>query len=109
LLRKAREGRATRPHWTNRIHADDAAAALSYLLDLPAPQRVYLGNDDRPALEHEVQDWVREQEGLPAVAASGEAVTGRRVANTRLRATGWIPAHPDFRSGYSSLLYAPGL
>jgi electron-transferring-flavoprotein dehydrogenase len=109
LLRKAREGRATRPHWTNRIHVDDAAAALSCLLDLPAPQRVYLGNDDRPALEHEVQDWVREQEGLPAVAASGEAVTGRRVANTRLRATGWIPAHPDFRSGYSSLLYAPGL
>lgn len=109
LLRKARQGQAARPHWTNRIHVDDAAAALSHLLDLAAPQRVYLGNDDRPVLEHEVQDWVREQEGLPAIAASAEAVTGRRVANTRLRASGWTPAHPDFRSGYSSLLYTPGL
>jgi electron-transferring-flavoprotein dehydrogenase len=109
MLRKAREGSANHPHWTNRIHVDDAAAALSHLLDLQSPQRLYLGNDDRPALEHEVQDWVRAQEGLPAVTASGGAVTGRRVANTRLRATGWIPAHPDFRSGYSSLLYAPGL
>ena len=109
LLRKAREGTANRPHWTNRIHVDDAAAALSHLLDLASPQRLYLGNDDRPALEHEVQDWVRAQEGLPPVESAGGAVSGRRVANTRLRGSGWVPAHPDFRSGYSSLLYAPGL
>lgn len=109
LLRKARDGRALRPHWTNRIHVEDAAAALSHLLDLPAPQRLYLGNDDRPALEYEVQDWVRAQEGLPVITASGGAVSGRRFANTRLRGSGWVPAHPDFRSGYSSLLYAPGL
>ena len=109
LLRKAREGTASRPHWTNRIYVDDTAAALSHLLDLASPQRLYLGNDDRPALEHEVQDWVREQEGLPRVEALGGAVSGRRVANTRLRASGWVPAHADFRSGYSSLLRASGL
>jgi nucleoside-diphosphate-sugar epimerase len=109
MLRRAREGAASGQHWTNRIHIDDAAAALSHLLDLDAPQRLYLGNDDRPALEHEVQDWVRAQEGLPPVAASDGAVSGRRVANTRLRGSGWVPAHPDFRSGYSSLLYTPGL
>jgi electron-transferring-flavoprotein dehydrogenase len=109
LLRKAREGEASRPHGTNRIHVDDAAAALSHLLELPSPQGLYLGNDDRPALEYEVQRWIREQEGLPAQAAAEGAVSGRRVANTRLRASGWTPAHPDFRSGYSSLLYAPGL
>jgi electron-transferring-flavoprotein dehydrogenase len=109
LLQKAREGKASRPHWTNRIHVDDAAGALSHLLELDSPQGLYLGNDDRPALEYEVQRWVREQEGLSAVAAGEGGVSGRRVANTRLRGSGWTPAHPDFRSGYSSLLYAPGL
>lgn len=104
LLRKARSGEANRPHWTNRIHVDDAAAALSHLLALATPQRLYLGNDDVPALEQDVQAWMRAQEGLPEVAASGGPASGRRVANTRLRASGWTPRHPDFRAGYNGLL-----
>ncbi len=109
LLRKAREGQASAARWSNRIHSDDAASALSHLLDLKSPQRLYLGNDNRPALEHEVQDWIREQEGLPAVPASPLAPSGRRIANTRLRGSGWAPAHADFRSGYSLLLRTTGL
>lgn len=109
LLRRAREGKASRPHYTNRIHVDDAAAALAHLLDLPRPQALYLGNDDEPALEHEVQAWVRQEEGLPPVDADAGPVTGRRIANTRLRASGWQPVHADFRSGYSALLVRPGL
>ena len=109
LLRKAREGQANARRWTNRIHVDDAAAALSHLLELPALQNVYLGNDDGPALECEVQDWIRGEEGLPPVAASDGPASGRRVANTRLRGSGWVPAHPDFRSGYSPLIVVPGL
>ena len=104
LLRKARAGEANRPHWTNRIHVDDAAAALSHLLALPSPQRLYLGNDDLPALECEVQAWMREREGLAAVDPAAGPVRGRRVANTRLRASGWAPDYPDFRAGYASLL-----
>ncbi len=109
LLRRAREGRATRPHFTNRIHIDDAAAALSHLLDLPSPSRLYLGNDDLPVFEHEVQAWMRREEGLPAVASEASPITGRRIANTRLRASGWQPAYPDYRSGYSAQLVRPGL
>lgn len=109
LLRRAREGLATRRHWTNRIHVDDAASAVSHLLDQAAPRALYLGNDDAPALEHEVQDWLRSEEGLPAVAAGEGPVSGRRVANTRLRASGWQPRHGDYRSGYSSLVQRAGL
>ena len=104
LLRKARAGEASRPHWTNRIHVDDAASALSHLLALAAPQRLYLGNDDLPALERDVQAWMREREGLAPADPVGGAVSGRRVANTRLRASGWAPAFPDFRAGYGDLL-----
>jgi electron-transferring-flavoprotein dehydrogenase len=103
LLRKAREGGANAMRWSNRIQVDDAAAALSHLLDLAAPQPVYLGNDDEPALEYQVQAWLRAREGLPPLAPPGGPESGRRVGNARLRASGWIPAYPDFRAGYAGL------
>ena len=109
LLRKARAGEAGGPHWTNRIHVDDAAAALSHLLALPSPQRLFLGNDDAPCLEHEVQAWVRDREGLPALGSRQGPVTGRRMANTRLRGSGWAPAFADFRAGYAGLLAPRGV
>ena len=37
LLRKARGDQPGARRWTNRIHADDAASAISHLLDLDAP------------------------------------------------------------------------
>ncbi len=104
LLWRARGGESNRRHWTNRIHVDDAAAALSHLLDLPAPERCYLGNDDAPVLECDVMAWLRQHEGLPLLPAATGAETGRRVSNGRLRRTGWSPAHADFRSGYLPLL-----
>lgn len=109
MLRKARAGEPGRMHWSNRIHADDAASALSWLLDLPAPEPLYLGSDDLPAREAEVLAWLREREGLAAVAATPGADSGRRVRNARLRATGWEPTFPDYRHGYATLTAAPGV
>ena len=109
MIRRAREGRADRPRWTNRIHVDDAATALQRLLELKDAAQVYLGNDDLPSLECDVQAWIRNREGLPAVSAAAEPESGRRVSNARLRASGWTPAFPDFRSGYGQLLSERGL
>ena len=109
LLRKARAGEPGAPRWTNRIHVDDAAAALSHLLDVAHAQPVYLGNDDVPALESDVLAWLREREGLAAVPPVPGSETGRRISNARLRASGWRPAHPDYRSGYDGLLEAAGV
>lgn len=104
LLRRAREGVPGRSHWTNRIHLDDAAAALDALLDCGGLDPVYCANDDTPALERDVLAWMREREGLPPVPPLEGPQTGRRVSNTRLRGTGWAPRHPDWRSGYAPLL-----
>ncbi len=109
LLRKARSGEAGEPRWTNRIHVQDAATALSHLLDLRNPQPLYLGNDDQPTLEAEVLAWMRDAEGLPPVAAAAGPVRGRRVRNARLRAGGWVPGYADYRSGYADLLATPGV
>jgi len=109
MLQRARALEPGRPHWTNRIHADDAAAALSHLLDMPKPEPIYLGSDDRPALESDVLAWMRAQEKLPNIAATGGAESGRRISNQRLRDSGWAPAHADFRSGYLPLLAGAGV
>ena len=109
MLRKARSGEGGAARWTNRLHVDDAASALSHLLDLSHPQPVYLGNDDQPALESEVVAWVRGQEGLPPVSPEPGPERGRRVRNARLRASGWAPQYPDYRSGYAGLLEGAGV
>lgn len=118
MLRKARSGQAGAPRWTNRIHVDDAAAALSRLLDLRDPRPLYLGSDDEPVREHDLLAWLRAQEGLPAIppetaGARADAVAvvqdpGRRIRNARLREAGWVPAYPDFRAGYRPLLARAG-
>jgi electron-transferring-flavoprotein dehydrogenase len=101
MLRRARDGGTGRARWSNRIHVDDAASALSHLIDAQHPEWLYLGNDDLPALESEVLAWLREREGLPRSALETSTESGRRVCNARLRASGWTPAYPDFRAGYA--------
>jgi electron-transferring-flavoprotein dehydrogenase len=109
MLRRARAGEANRAHWSNRIHVEDAAAALAFLLDLGAPQRLYLGNDDRPAREDEISAWLRAREGLPDQPMAAGVESGRRVSNARLRAEGWDPRYPDFSAGYAPLLAGAGV
>jgi electron-transferring-flavoprotein dehydrogenase len=109
MLWRARALEPGRAHWTNRIHADDAAAALSHWLDLPKPEPLYLGSDDSPALESELLAWIRAQENLPNIVAAAGPESGRRVSNRRLRDSGWLPTHPDFRSGYLRLLADAGV
>ena len=52
LLDRLRTGQATAPaaesHWVNRIHIEDAAAAVLHLMNLPKPQPIYLVTDSTP-------------------------------------------------------------
>lgn len=103
MLQRAQRALPGEPRWTNRIHADDVASALLHLVTLPSPARVYCGNDDTPALEHEVIDGLRARQGLPPLGAAPGPVTGKRVVNARLRASGWRPRYPSWREGYATL------
>ncbi|MFN9730972.1 MAG: NAD-dependent epimerase/dehydratase family protein [Pseudomonadota bacterium] len=102
LWRRAREPRPGEPRWTNRIHVDDVAGALLHLLGRPCITRLYCGNDDVPALEHEVIDGLRARLGLPALGAAPGPASGKRVSNARLRGTGWTPVYPGWREGHAS-------
>ena len=63
------------PYFTNRIHRDDAAAALKHLLEIDKPEALYLASDDLPAPRYEVVEWLARAQGKPApiAAAAGQA------------------------------------
>lgn len=113
LLRSVRDGRITlRPdderHMTNRIHRDDAAAALQHVLGLEDPADVYLCVDDEPTPYAEVVRWLAERLGAPDPPvdrdAPGRRAGSKRCSNRRLRASGWAPTYPSFRDGYDAIL-----
>jgi nucleoside-diphosphate-sugar epimerase len=110
LVDRLRAGRVVVPrgpvHWANRIHVDDAAAAIAHLLLLPDAAPLYVGVDDTPLPLDVLYDHLaglvgapRPQEG-PAPAGIGS----KRLCNARLRASGFAPRWPDARPGYAALL-----
>jgi nucleoside-diphosphate-sugar epimerase len=105
LLDQVRDGRIADPHrWTNRIHREDAAAAVVHLLTMDAaPVGLYLGTDDEPAQLGDVAAYLAERLGAPAPPTADPAQGhGKRLSNARLRATGWTPTRPSYREGYGS-------
>lgn len=106
LLDQVREGRIDDPHrWTNRIHREDAAAAVVHLLTRPEPpERLYLGTDDEPAQLGDVAAYIAGQLEAPSPPeADPEQGHGKRLSNARLRATGWVPSRPSYREGYAGV------
>jgi len=114
LLAAARAGRlATRagaPHYTNRIHRDDAAGALAHLLSLARPAPVYVGVDCDPAPEAELHRWLAERVGAPPPGSrdAADAGRGKRCSNRLLLASGYRFRFPTFREGYGALADGDG-
>ena len=113
LAERLRAGRAHAPlhppHWSNRIHVDDAAAAVAHLLELPDPAPLYVGADDTPLPLHELYAHVAALAGAPPVPEGPPppGVGSKRLRNARLRASGLRLRWPDARAGYAALLAPP--
>lgn len=110
LVDRLRAGVATvprdPPHWANRIHVDDAAAAIVHLLGLPDAQAVYIGADDTPLPLDVLYDDLAKRIGAPPPAAGPApgGVGSKRLCNARLRQSGFSLRWPDAREGYAALL-----
>ena len=113
LLTQVRQGYrvATEPPlYGNRIHADDAAGLLAFLLQADqrgqALDQVYIGVDDCPAPLHEVVAWLRDYLGVTdwSEEASVRRAGSKRCSNARARALGWAPQYADYRQGYAAIL-----
>lgn len=115
LVDKVRRGEALctegPPHYTNRIHSEDAAALLAHLGSLPECETLYLGVDGRPADRCEVVRWLARHLGAPAPRAVAREDQGprapagsKRCSNRKLLATGYRFLYPSYREGYSALV-----
>jgi len=115
LLGQVRQGyrvASEPPLYGNRIHVDDAAGLLAYLLQADqrgvALENCYIGVDDDPAPLHKVVAWLRERLGVShwSDTAQVRRAGSKRCSNARARALGWAPQYPSFREGYSAILSA---
>ena len=116
LINQVRGGSAVIPEdvrYTNRIHRDDAAAALVHLATMDAaPAPTYVGVDNEPADLGSVLRFLANELGLPAprVGDAGPARGGnKRCRNDLLRSTGFTLAFPTFREGYRDVIAGNGV
>lgn len=98
------------PLYANRIHADDAAGLMAFLLEADRQgvtlDNYYIGVDDEPAALADVVDWLRGYLGVTEWAedASVRRTGSKRCSNARAKALGWKPTYPSFREGYAAIL-----
>lgn len=110
LLDRLRAGQATAPatesHWVNRIHIEDAAAAVLHLLNLPNPQPVYLVTDSTPLPMRVLYDALAKLVGgpVPPEGAAPASVGSKCLSNARLRDSGFNFKWPDSREGHAALI-----
>ncbi len=115
---RIRDGLSTissEPRFTNRIHRDDAAAAIVHLLTMPArPRTVYIGVDDCPVEYREVIAFLTRSLDMPMPLSVPNPDRlaenrGKRCDNTLLRESGFTFTYPTYREGYEAVLEGNGV
>lgn len=99
------------PHFTNRIHRDDAAGTLRHLIAISSAADLYLGVDSEPADEAEVLRYLAEllevsppPERGPDDPPPTRRAGSKRCRNDRLRGEGYRFRYPTFREGYAEIV-----
>lgn len=101
--------------WTNRIHRDDAALFIHYLISqlaLNAPitklHNTYIVTDSAPVSQFEVINWLAQQLNIDSQCPlhTQNLTKGKRLSNQRMLATGFQLRYPNYQLGYATLLSA---
>jgi nucleoside-diphosphate-sugar epimerase len=99
------------PVYTNRVHLFDCAGILEHLLQVPQPERIYVGVDDEPVSRAVLLGWLASRLGVPppraippSAARTQSGGANKRCSNRLLRASGYNFVMPSFRDGYEGLI-----
>ena len=97
--------------WSNRIHRDDAAGFIAFLVQKAANQQpvesCYIVTDDMPTLQYDVLTWLANKQAVDTSHIQTPATQGgKRLSNQRLRATGFQLQYPNYQIGYTKVLEA---
>lgn len=98
--------------YSNRIHRDDVAGLLAWLLQQwalgIAPARTMIAVDNLPAPQFEVELWLAGELGIREWRTRTDDMRGasghKRCRNLALQASGYVLRYPDYRSGYAAVL-----
>lgn len=113
LMNRVRQGYSVAvepPLYGNRVHADDAAGLLAFLLQADARgvavDDCYIGVDDAPAPLAEVVDWMRTRLGVTQWSDENSVrrAGSKRCSNARAKALGWVPRYATYKEGYEAML-----
>lgn len=113
LLSQVRQGYRVAeepPLYGNRIHAEDAASLMAFLLQADADgvalEDCYIGVDDDPAPLADVVAWLRGYMGVTEWSDDQRVrrTGSKRCSNARVRALGWAPEYPSYKEGYAAIL-----
>ena len=96
-------------HWSNRIHRDDAASFIAFMVEKSANNQqvadCYIVTDDMPTQQYEVLTWLAHQQGINTSSYQAPiAQGGKRLSNQHLRKTGFELQYPNYQAGYSDIL-----
>lgn len=114
LIETTRSGKIAPPapaKWTNRIHANDCAGVLDFLLSLPEDQlpSCVVGTDCLPVPKWDVQQFIANNLGLEIKTLTESAPepttgSGKKCSNRLLLELGYTFLYPDYRNGFGELL-----
>jgi len=113
LLQQVVAGVAGDSGYTNRIHADDAAALIVFLLKLHAAGGVFpellLASDSHPVKSAELRRWLAKKMELPqnhldAALKPPRASTNRVIDNGLLKSLGFEFGFPSYKEGFAAIL-----
>ena len=96
-------------NWSNRIHRDDAASFIAFLIEKvtqnQAIQDCYIVTDDMPTQQYDVLHWLATQMQLDtSQIKTPQTQSGKRLSNQRLRDTGFELQYPNYQAGYAEIL-----
>ena len=113
LIKLAQSGQTIQkslPYFTNRIHEQDCVGFLVHLTQMKlngeTTEAIYCAADDTPAPLWDVVRWISFQMDIPEPPSNrvNQPDQNKRVANARMKATGYELLYPSYRDGYGEMI-----
>ncbi|MFT0695067.1 NAD(P)H-binding protein [Acinetobacter bereziniae] len=80
-------------HWSNRIHIDDLANFLAYLLHVEHPEKSYICTNNKPQPLHEKILNLQRELNLSELALESDRESGKKIFAERVLASGFKLMH----------------
>ena len=82
-------------HWANRIHIEDLARFLAYMIHVEHPEKSYICTNNQPQALHERILELQKALNLPELVLESERETGKRIYAERMVASGFELKYED--------------